>query len=141
MLYDATLCIGCRACVTSCKEANAMPGNLYDPPNDLSGDTKNIIKVYHRDQPDQSYMKAQCMHCLDPACVRACMIGSFQKREFGIVTWDPTKCIGCRYCQVACPFTIPKFQWDQAAPKIIKCEMCNHRINDETKKPMPASGW
>ena len=138
MLYDATRCIGCRACVTACKEANAMPGNLYNPPEDLSGDTKNIIKVWHRDQVDQSYMKAQCMHCLDPACVRACMIGSFQKREFGIVTWDPTKCIGCRYCQVACPFTIPKFQWDKAAPKIVKCELCNHRISDETGKPMPA---
>jgi Fe-S-cluster-containing dehydrogenase component len=138
MLYDATRCIGCRACVTACKEANALPGNLYNPPGDLSGDTKNIIKVWHRGQEDQSYMKAQCMHCLDPACTRACMIGAFQKREFGIVTWDPDKCIGCRYCQVACPFQIPKFQWDEAMPKIVKCELCNHRISDETGKPMPA---
>ncbi len=138
MLYDATRCIGCRACVTACKEANALPGNLYDPPGDLSGDTKNIIKVYHRGQPDQSYVKAQCMHCLDPACARACMIGALQKREFGIVTWDPTKCIGCRYCQVACPFNIPKFQWDTPTPKIVKCELCNHRIDDATGKPMPA---
>ncbi len=138
MLYDATRCIGCRACVTACKEANAMPGNLYNPPEDLSGDTKNIIKVWHRGQADQSYMKAQCMHCLDPACARACMIGAFKKREFGIVTWDPDKCIGCRYCQVACPFSIPKFQWAEAMPKIVKCELCNHRISDSTGKPMPA---
>ncbi len=86
MLYDATRCIGCRACVNACKEANAMPGNRYDPPQDLSGDTKNIIKVYDHGKPDQSYVKAQCMHCHDPACARACMIGAPQKREFGIVT-------------------------------------------------------
>ena len=49
MLYDATRCIGCQACVTACKTANNMPGNLYDPPNDLSGDTKNIIKLYEGD--------------------------------------------------------------------------------------------
>jgi ferredoxin len=56
------------------------------------------------------------------------MIGSLQKREHGIVTWDPNRCIGCRYCQVACPYEIPKFQWDSRAPKIIKCELCNHRL-------------
>lgn len=127
MLYDATRCIGCRACVTACKKANNLPGNLYDPPNDLSGDTKNIIKKYEG-EGEQSYMKAQCMHCLDPACVRACMVGSFKKREFGIVTWDPDRCIGCRYCQVACPYNIPKFQWDTPVPKIVKCEMCLHLI-------------
>ena len=127
MLYDATLCIGCRACVTACKTANNMPGNLYDPPNDLNGDTKNIIKLYEGDG-EKSYMKAQCMHCIDPGCVNACMIGAFKKREYGIVTWDPDRCIGCRYCQVACPYNIPKFQWDTAVPLIVKCELCNHML-------------
>lgn len=138
MLYDATRCIGCRACVTACKKANGLPGNLYDPPEDLSGDTKNIIKVYDHGKTDQSYVKAQCMHCLDPACARACMIGALQKREFGIVTYDPERCIGCRYCQVACPYEIPKFQWDTPTPVIVKCELCHHRISKETGKPMPA---
>jgi len=127
MLYDATRCIGCRACVTACKTANNMPGNLYDPPNDLSGDTKNIIKLYEGDG-EKSYMKQQCMHCIDPGCVNACMIGAFKKREFGIVTWDKDRCIGCRYCQVACPYNIPKFQWDTAIPEIVKCELCNHML-------------
>jgi Fe-S-cluster-containing dehydrogenase component len=134
MLYDATLCIGCRACVTACKQANDLPGNLYDPPPDLSGDTKNIIKIYEGDG-ETSYMKAQCMHCIDPACARACMIGSFKKREFGIITWNPDKCIGCRYCQVACPYGIPKFQWDTPTPKIVKCELCHHIV---TKGGQPA---
>jgi Fe-S-cluster-containing dehydrogenase component len=127
MLYDATRCIGCKACVTACKIANNLPGNLYDPPNDLNGETKNIIKLYEQDG-ERSYMKQQCMHCIDPGCVNACMIGAFKKREYGIVTWDPDRCIGCRYCQVACPYNIPKFQWDTAVPKIVKCELCNHML-------------
>jgi Fe-S-cluster-containing dehydrogenase component len=128
MLYDATRCIGCRACVTACKTANDLPGNIYDPPNDLSGDTKNIIKKYEVDGKVASYMKQQCMHCLDTACTRACMVGAFKKRDYGIVTWDPGRCIGCRYCQVACPYNIPKFQWDSNNPKIVKCEMCLHML-------------
>jgi len=127
MLYDATRCIGCQACVTACKTANNMPGNLYDPPNDLNGDTKNIIKLYESDD-EKSYMKQQCMHCIDPGCVNACMIGALKKREYGIVTWDKDRCIGCRYCQVACPYNIPKFQWDTAIPEIVKCELCNHML-------------
>jgi Fe-S-cluster-containing dehydrogenase component len=127
MLYDATRCIGCMACVTACKTANNLPGNLYDPPNDLNGDTKNIIKLYESED-ERSNMKQQCMHCIDPGCVNACMIGAFKKREYGIVTWDPDRCIGCRYCQVACPYNIPKFQWDTAVPKIVKCELCNHLL-------------
>jgi Fe-S-cluster-containing dehydrogenase component len=56
------------------------------------------------------------------------MIGALKKREFGIVTWDPGRCIGCRYCQVACPYQIPKFEWGSANPKIVKCELCNHLL-------------
>jgi Fe-S-cluster-containing dehydrogenase component len=114
--------------VTACKTANDLPGNIYDPPEDLSGDTKNIIKKYEEDGELVSYMKAQCMHCLDPACTRACMVGAFKKRDFGIVTWNPGRCIGCRYCQVACPYNIPKFQWDSNNPKIVKCELCLHML-------------
>ena len=132
MLYDATRCIGCKTCVVACRKANDMPvepspNGLWDAPEDLSGKTRNIIKLYKGDGK-QSFMKAQCMHCIDPACAGACMIGALQKREHGIVTWDGSRCIGCRYCQVACPYEIPKFTWDKANPRIVKCEMCSHRI-------------
>ncbi|MBZ0269209.1 hydrogenase 2 operon protein HybA, partial [bacterium] len=134
MLYDTTKCIGCKTCVVACHEANDLPPDnrtaadgLYDAPDRLNDRTKNIIKLY-KEGDRLSYMKSQCMHCVDPACVGACMIGALQKREYGIVTWDSSRCIGCRYCQVACPFSIPKFEWESATPRIIKCELCNHRL-------------
>jgi len=137
MLYDATRCIVCKSCVVACREANGMPveelEGMWDAPISLSGKTKNIIKLY-REGDTTSYMKAQCMHCIDPACVSVCMIGALQKRERGIVTWDPSRCIGCRYCQVACPFDVPKFEWEKAVPQIVKCELCRHRL-DEGKEP------
>jgi Fe-S-cluster-containing dehydrogenase component len=68
------------------------------------------------------------MHCIDPACASACMLGAFKKREYGIVSYDVNYCIGCRYCEVACPYGVPKFEWSKASPKMVKCELCNHRI-------------
>jgi Fe-S-cluster-containing dehydrogenase component len=127
MLYDATLCIGCKACVAACRDANDLEleahSVLYDDPQDLTANTCNIIKFYDGED-QQSFVKQQCMHCIDPACAAACMMGSFQKRQNGIVTWKPERCIGCRYCQVACPFNIPKFEWDSALPAMVKCQMC-----------------
>ena len=142
LLYDTTKCIGCKTCVVACRRANDMPvdtsnseGALWDTPSDLNAKTRNIIKLYKDpDGPERSYFKAQCMHCIDPACVGACMIGALQKREFGIVTYKSEYCSGCRYCQVACPFEIPKFEWEKLAPKIVKCELCNHRLA-EGKQP------
>jgi Fe-S-cluster-containing dehydrogenase component len=140
LLYDTTLCIGCKACVVACKEANGMPADtttfgdgLYDAPLDLNERTRNVIQLYQSGDR-RSYVKRQCMHCVDPACVGACMLGALQKREWGAVTWDGTKCIGCRYCQMACPFNVPKFEWSKAAPKIVKCELCSHRLK-EGKQP------
>jgi Fe-S-cluster-containing dehydrogenase component len=131
MLYDATLCVGCKACVVACKEANDLgrdgPDPRWDAPSGLSGNAKTVIKLYEEDGAS-SFMKAQCLHCVDPACASACMLGAFRKREFGIVTWDGDKCVGCRYCQIACPYNIPRFEWDSAVPKMVKCEMCAHRV-------------
>ena len=77
MLYDSTRCIGCRACVTACKTANNLPGNIYDPPNDLNGETKNIIKLYNGEE-GHAFVKQQCMHCVDPACAAACPNGALK---------------------------------------------------------------
>lgn len=136
LLYDTTRCIGCKACVVACKEANGMPadvdgygGGLYDAPEGLNEYTRNVIQLYRDDgAKEQSYVKKQCMHCVDPACVGACMIGALTKGKFGAVTYDVSLCVGCRYCEVACPFNVPKFEWSKKAPKIKKCELCAHRL-------------
>jgi Fe-S-cluster-containing dehydrogenase component len=133
MLYDTTLCIGCKACVVACREANGLEADtgldgLHQAPLDLNARTKNVIKLY-KEGSRISYVKAQCMHCVDPACSSACMLGSLHKDEkTGIVGYDPTYCVGCRYCQVSCPFGVPKFEFAKAAPKIVKCELCRHRV-------------
>jgi Fe-S-cluster-containing dehydrogenase component len=144
MLYDTTRCIGCKACVVACSEANNLPpdtgdsGGLYQQPLSLNAKTKNVIKLYRGagdgGREEQSYVKAQCMHCLEPACTTACMMHALSKDERGIVSWDGSKCVGCRYCQVACPFGVPQFEWSSYNPRIVKCELCRHRL-DEGKIP------
>ena len=68
------------------------------------------------------------MHCDRPACVSACIVGAISKEENGSVIWDGDKCIGCRYCMVACPFQIPAFEYHKAIqPEIKKCDFCYER--------------
>ena len=137
MLYDTTRCIGCKACVSACLRANDLepdrdPDGLHQAPLSLNSRTKNIIKLY-KDGQQTSYMKMQCMHCVDPACASACMLGSLHKDETtGIVSYDPSYCVGCRYCQMACPFNVAKFEFEKAAPKIVKCELCRHLVQGAT---------
>jgi Fe-S-cluster-containing dehydrogenase component len=140
LLYDSTKCIGCKACVAKCKEVNKLEadtdgygGGLYDAPDSLNGTTKNVIQLY-KTADEQSFVKKQCMHCIDPACVGACMLGALQKDKLGIVSYNVSKCVGCRYCEAVCPFNVPKFQWTSVAPRIVKCELCKDRIA-EGKEP------
>ena len=135
MLYDATLCIGCQTCVVACTKANGLtPDNRRDPlhqtPTDLNNHTKTIIKLYKEaDGKEFSFVKQQCMHCVDPACVAACMFGGLKKnKDTGIVSWNGKYCVGCRYCEVACPYNVPKFRWEGFNPEIVKCEFCKERL-------------
>ena len=142
MLYDATICTGCKACVSACSSANdlvpdtVLSSGRWQMPQDLNAHTKNIIKLARGEDPaETSYVKRQCMHCLEPSCVSGCPFGALVKRgPDGVVTWDADRCIGCRYCEVACPFDVPKFEWANFNPRIVKCELCAHRL-DEGGKP------
>ena len=134
LLVDVTRCIGCRACQTRCKEANGKTadatdaqGATYDAPVDLNASTLTIIRQWKGERSEEGFVKAQCMHCVHPACVSVCMLGALHKGAHGVVEYDADRCVGCRYCQVACPFNVPKFEWAKAAPRIVKCELCRHR--------------
>jgi Fe-S-cluster-containing dehydrogenase component len=140
LLYDSTKCVGCQSCSVACKKANNLPadttsygGGLYDAPLSLNERTKSVIQLY-KDDKQFAFVKKQCMHCVDPACVGACMLGAMHKGKFGIVEWDASLCVGCRYCQMACPFNVAKFEWTKALPKIVKCELCKDRLA-EGKQP------
>ncbi|WP_051309609.1 hydrogenase 2 operon protein HybA [Desulfogranum japonicum] len=152
ILYDATLCIGCMSCMVNCKKANSEPGGAlyhretagkipyeyegeekkYDAPTGLSADTLCVIKAYRENSDAQggvfSFIKQHCLHCVNPACVSVCPVAALQKDpDSGIVTYNKNRCFGCRYCQVACPFGIPMYEWEKASPSVVKCQLCNHR--------------
>ena len=136
MLYDATVCIGCKACVAACTTANnlipdtTMSGGIWQMPTDLNAQTKNII-LLAKDGDKHSFVKRQCMHCIDPACVSGCPFKALTKGAKGIVEWDSYKCIGCRYCEISCPFDVPRFEWAKFNPQIVKCELCRHRLDEK----------
>lgn len=131
MLYDSVKCVGCRACQTACKHRSNLPPETdpqgtYEMPRDLSANTWTLIQLYQGEN-EASFVKHQCMHCIDPACVSVCPVGALQKLESGPVIYHGERCIGCRYCMAACPFGIPKSQWDKALPLIQKCDFCADR--------------
>ena len=141
MLYDSTLCIGCKACMVACKDANGMPiesdadNVIWDTPLETSGDTLNVIKLFkdgngeNKDQETNGYafMKRHCLHCVDPSCVSVCPVSAMTKDPItGIVEHHADRCIGCRYCIYSCPFGIPKYEYDEAFGQIQKCEFCTH---------------
>ncbi|BDG03180.1 hydrogenase 2 operon protein HybA [Anaeromyxobacter oryzae] len=133
LLFDGTRCVGCRACTVKCREANGrapdvkvVDGVAYDAPLDLGPQTLTVIKRW-TEGDREGFVKAQCMHCADPACVSVCMLGALHKEPRGVVGYDVSRCVGCRYCQVACPFNVPRFEWSSATPRITKCELCRHR--------------
>ncbi len=135
LLYDASLCIGCKACEAACNEANNTPADisgdqLHQAPTDLNVLTRNIIKLYKpEDGSPFSFVKRQCMQCLDPACAAGCPFQALHKdSETGAIKWNGSKCIGCRYCTISCPYSVPRFQWQGVNPVVTKCELCSHRL-------------
>jgi len=131
ILYDASKCIGCRACERACKEHNDLPAPA-EPNMELSPTAWNMIVtrsgVGLDDQPFFSY---QCMHCTDAACAMGCPSGALSKDEHGFVSFDQAICIGCGYCTQFCPFGIP--QLGQAnlltgEGKAAKCTFCQDKV-------------
>ncbi len=148
MLTDITLCVGCRKCEWACKDANALPGqrpieayedkSVFEQKRRTDADNFTVVNRYPPAQPSGKpvYIKKQCMHCIEPACASACLVAAFRKTVEGPVLYNQDVCIGCRYCMIACPFSIPAYTFDRPFdPVVRKCTMCFDRITKEGGVP------
>jgi len=127
ILTDTTKCIGCNECAIACKRVNRLAPDAprrWDLEDGLSA--RNWTSVV--EGPNHSYARQQCRHCLDPACVASCPVGALSKTEIGAVVYDNGKCMGCRYCMMACPYGVPRYDWDEPVPYVRKCILCYDRI-------------
>lgn len=135
--FDASACNGCKACVIACKSKNQLPvgvnwrrvhqyggGGWTPDPDEPTLIRPNGIFAYS--------MSISCMHCARPACMEACPAGGITKRPDGVVVMDSSRCVGCRYCEWACPYGAPQF--DQKTGVASKCNMCIDLI-EQGQKP------
>lgn len=111
--------------MAACKETNGLPpapsDNLINLK--LSDKTFNVVESH-----GSAFIRRFCMHCEDPTCASVCPVGAFQKTAAGPVVYKEERCIGCRYCMMACPFGVPRYEWDKVwAPRVRKCNMCAPR--------------
>ena len=120
LLIDITKCIGCQQCSVACKAGHKQPG---DPEPTLSATAFTVIEPR-----GEKFVRRLCMHCEDPSCASVCPVGAIVKTAQGAVRYDGSKCIGCRYCMIACPFSVPKYEWSKLAPYVTKCDMCAERV-------------
>ncbi|MBW2580314.1 MAG: 4Fe-4S dicluster domain-containing protein [Deltaproteobacteria bacterium] len=149
-LVDLTVCVGCRKCEQACNKVNNLPPPEvpFDDLRVLEGKRRPTAKAYtvvnryysgrvdERNQLIPTYVKNQCRHCQDPGCVSACIVGAMSKKDNGAVHYDASKCIGCRYCMVACPFQLPAYDFhDPLLPQVRKCTLCYDRISKEGGVP------
>jgi formate dehydrogenase iron-sulfur subunit len=122
LLIDTTRCIACGACSAACKEQNGLP--LPIEPKITAYTWTTVEKA------GGANVRRLCMHCEEPTCVSVCPVGALSKRPDGPVVYDGKRCIGCRYCIMACPFNVPKYQWDKAIPVVGKCILCASRVEE-----------
>ena len=132
ILVDVTRCTACEKCVTACVRANG--GDWWQAERDRATtkdglSAKRLSTVLKVDEG--RFARKSCMHCLEPSCVSACLVGGLTKTAEGPVVYDRSKCIGCRYCMLACPFHIPRYEWEKTTPYVAKCDLCFDRINQK----------
>ena len=135
VLVDLTRCIGCRTCEAACNKEQGLP-TPAQPFDDLSvlehkrRTSEGAYTVVNRyDIPGQDhplFRKIQCNHCNEPACLTSCFVNAYTKTPEGAVIYDPTVCVGCRTCMVACPFYVPAYSYSSVLnPVIKKCIFCH----------------
>ncbi len=104
MAVDLDRCQGCRACVEACKIENNTPSAVF---------WMHVFRFEQGEYPETqiSFLPRPCQHCDNPPCAKVCPVGARFKRDDGIVLTDYDRCIGCRYCEVACPYGVNFFNW------------------------------
>jgi len=135
VLVDTTKCVGCRMCEFGCAHANGEANGLEKPsfdepltPERTTNEKRWTVVQRHEVGGRAITVKRQCMHCLQPACASACLTKAMYHTPDGPVIWRSSKCMGCRYCMVSCPFDVPKFEYHSAVPRIQKCNLCFTRV-------------
>ncbi len=146
MVIDLDRCIGCWTCSVACKQENDV-GRRPVPAAHPHRGRRRIDKPAGT-FPDLTlaYQATNCFHCDNPPCVKACPVAATFKRPNGIVAVDYNRCIGCRYCMVACPYNNRVFNWrapvqdpppsvaavGEVPPRpkgvVEKCTFCTHRV-------------
>lgn len=137
---DMTKCTGCKACQLACKTANELPvGVTWRRVIEVAGG--EWIQVGDQHIPSNVFayfVSAACMHCENAICMEVCPAAAISRRdEDGIVIIDQDKCIGCRYCEWACPYGAPQFDSDEGV--MTKCHFCYERL-DAGEKPACVDG-
>ena len=123
VLYDSTQCIGCRQCEETCSTRWKLPYNEQIAAEEkISSHKLTAIRTF-----GDKFSRKLCMHCLDPACASVCPVAALHKTPAGPVVYDEDRCMGCRYCMVACPFQVPVYEWEARLPKVRKCDLCADR--------------
>lgn len=122
LLIDITRCVGCNACAEACQQIHNLPPERAP---ELSATAYTVVQ----ERADRN-VRRMCLHCVEPACASACPVAALHKTEAGPVLYDADKCIGCRYCMLACAYSVPRYEWTKLAPYVKKCDMCAERQSE-----------
>ncbi len=136
MVIDLDRCTACQACTVACSaEYNVA---FAEPSEALKGRAifcSQVMSLVEGEHPHVSvrYIPMPCMHCDNPPCVKVCPVHATYKNPEGIVAQIYNRCIGCRYCTVACPYTRRFFNWYEPSwPEVMKRQM-NPEVSVRTK--------
>ncbi|HEY3312303.1 MAG TPA: DmsC/YnfH family molybdoenzyme membrane anchor subunit [Anaerolineales bacterium] len=125
---DASACSGCKACQVACKDKNNLPeGVLWRRVIEISGGDWSTSGIAWENTVFAYNLSMACNHCVHPKCAGVCPTNAYHVREDGIVLLDSSKCIGCGYCNWACPYAVPQF--NPASGLMSKCNFCFDAID------------
>jgi anaerobic dimethyl sulfoxide reductase subunit B (iron-sulfur subunit) len=136
---DTQTCTGCKTCIIACKDKNDLPMSVRwrRVVEFTGGDWVSRTDGTYSHNVFAYYISVSCNHCRDPICVQSCPSTAMNQDDHGIVSVNPEKCLGCRYCEWACPYSAPQF--DQSTGQMTKCDFCREEL-EQGKVPACVAG-